>query len=673
MRFIDFISVKLTFFLIVGILLGFHLDIKPVLSFLFLTVFIILLALFLNKGFKKRNVRFGGIAMLTTISLGIFIATIAKGENFNHHYSHKTVEKENLWNLKVEEVLKATTYSDRYVVKINSVNGTPATGKILLSIPNDSIEKKLNVDDEILLKSRATEIGKPLNPHQFDYRAYLKKKGITYQLRVKSNEVVKLPNESKTLIGKAAHFRNHIIHNLKKADFGKDELAVIQALLLGQRNDISEDTYNNYKNAGAVHILAVSGLHVGIILILLQFFLRPIERLPKGKTLKLVLIVVLLWGFAFIAGLSPSIVRAVTMFSFVAYAMHLNRTTNTFNIIVLSMFFTLLVKPMFLFKVGFQMSYAAVFAIVWMYPKLQRFWFPENWLIRKIWQLLSVSIAAQLGVLPISLFYFHQFPALFFVSNLAIVPFLGIILGIGLFVIALSLINILPQFLVSSYCFLIRKMNSIVACVAQQEGFVFRDIPFDQIQLILGYLLIFGLVFSLSKPKFKNIAFLLAVIVLLSGWSVYNQLKLNNKQKLILAHQTKNTIFLYQNKNELGVLASNLEATERITNDFKVAERITAISLDSLQNSYALNGKYLFVMDSLGIYPNHMKVGHLLLTQSPKVNLARVIDSIKPKRILVDGSNYKSYIQRWKATCIKKKVPFHYTGEKGAFYFEIND
>ena len=136
------------------------------------------------------------------------------------------------------------------------------------------------------------------------------------------------------------------------------------------------------------------------------------------------------------------------MFSFVAYALYLNRPSNTFNILALSMFFILLLfNPMLLFQVGFQMSYAAVFAIVWVYPMLQRSWYPKNKIIRKIWQLLSVSIAAQLGVLPISLFYFHQFPGLFFISNLLVVPFLGILLAGGILVLVLGFQTPYPIFL----------------------------------------------------------------------------------------------------------------------------------------------------------------------------------------------------------------------------------
>src|SRR5690606_28077758 len=287
--------------------------------------------------------------------------------------------------------------------QIVSADGVTASGKLLFSLSVDSTLGKLQVDDEFWVHAKPDGIRPPLNPHQFNYREYLEKQGIYHQIRSDFASITIEKNASPTLLGRASSFREHIISKLRRENFGSEELAVIQALLLGQRDDISEHTYNNYKNAGAIHILAVSGLHVGILLFLLEFLFSPLERLPKGKTLKLILIVLLLWSYAFIAGLSPSIVRAVTMFSFVAYSLYLNRPTNSFNIIALSMLFILMVKPLFLFQVGFQMSYAAVFAIVWSYPKLQRFWFPENIIIRKTWQLLSVSLAAQLGVLPISL------------------------------------------------------------------------------------------------------------------------------------------------------------------------------------------------------------------------------------------------------------------------------
>jgi len=260
-------------------------------------------------------------------------------------------------------------------------------------------------------------------------------------------EICFLDNPTPTLRGYAAGLRNTIIKRLAALGFAGEELAIVNALLLGQRTDISSGTYDAYKNAGAVHLLAVSGLHIGILLWILHMVFRPVELLPKGKTIKLLVLLVALWSYAVLAGLSASIIRAVSMFSFVAYALYLNRPANTFNILALSIFFVLLAfDARLLYSPGFQMSYAAVFAIVWIYPKLQAIWRPGQWLPRKIWQLLSVSLAAQLGVLPISLFYFHQFPALFFVSNLLVVPFLGLLLGTGFLIALLALGTVLFAF-----------------------------------------------------------------------------------------------------------------------------------------------------------------------------------------------------------------------------------
>jgi competence protein ComEC len=544
------------------------------------------------------------------------------------------------------------------------------SGKIILNFSADTLNQKYSVDDELLFYGEFDSVHPPINPHQFDYKAYLKRLGIYHQIRLNTANHFVMENSSKTIYGVAAAFRNTISAKLREANFGKDELGIIQALLLGQRNDISETTYNNYKNAGAVHILAVSGLHIGILLLLLDFFLRPIERLPKGKTLKLVTIVTLLWSFAFLAGLSASVVRAVTMFSFVAYALYLNRPSNTFNILALSMFAILMVfNPMLLFQVGFQMSYAAVIAIVWVYPLLQRLWFPKNKIVRKVWQLLSVSIAAQLGVLPISLFYFHQFPGLFFVSNLLIVPFLGLILGMGILVIVLALLNSLPAFLVDGYDSLIRWMNTIIEWVAQQEAFIFTNISFDRVQLVLSYLMVISLLILFSKVTFKRTALFLSCLIGFQLWSFYSIYKTGKKETLFLAHQTKNSILIHQTGNALSVLSYNKEATKRIITDYKVAEHIKTIEHRPLQNSYKFKKKNIVVIDSFGSYIS-TKANYLLLTRSPKINLGRLLDSVRPKQVIADGSNYRSYIKRWKTTCSKRKIPFHYTGDKGVFYFK---
>ncbi len=671
MSLLRFIPIKLTLFLILGILVGKYLNIPLPYSLTIAgSVLILLTAIFFTSQ-NRNSISFGISVAFTTISIGILSYSIWKPQNWNSHYSNYEINEVNTFKLKIREVLKPNEFSNRYLAQIKETNGHKTSGKIVLNLPVDSVQNFLEVDDELLTFGNLVEIGPPLNPYQFDYRKYLENLGISRQLNVKKDSYFLSKTSSATIFGFAATTRTKIIQKLQEADFGEEELPIIQALLLGQRNSISQETYENYKDAGAVHILAVSGLHIGILLLLLQFLLAPLERLPNGKPLKLAIIVLLLWCFALLAGFSASVVRAVTMFSFVAYALYLNRPSNTFNILALSMFFILLLfNPMLLFQVGFQMSYAAVFAIVWIYPLLQRFWYPKNHSTRKIWQLLSVSFAAQLGVLPISLFYFHQFPGLFFISNLLIVPFLGVILGMGILVLVLALLNVLPDFLVNWYNQMIQFMNTIIELVAQQEAFIFKNISFDGVQLLLAYSIIVLLVLTLTKPILKRTVALLIAVIGFQSWMLFVAIDASKKEQLLLLHQTRNSILFHRKGNQLTIHATKPETTQRTKTDFTIGERIKDATYQKLRNNYLFGDGHLIVIDSTGIYSNDEQPDYLLLTQSPKLNLERLIDSIQPKKILADGSNYRSAVARWKKTCANRKLPFHYTGEKGAYYFE---
>ncbi len=673
MDLLKFIPIKLTFLLVLGILIGYFFNIEIKFPLLLTLFFLSVLSFILFQEKKAVGISFGIIAALTTVCLGILIVAIAQPKNANDHYTNISSTQQENWKLKVTEVLKPNSFSERYIAEVTEYNSYKASGKIILDKAIDSTFQKLQVDDELFVFALKDEIKSPLNPYQFNYKNYLEKQGIYHQLKLNANNHIVLENSSRTIKGYATSLRQNIITKLEQAHFGNAELGIIQALLLGQRDTISKETYTDYKNAGAVHILAVSGLHIGILLLFLEFMLRPMEFLPKGKTFKLVAIVLLLWGFAFLAGLSASVVRAVTMFSFVAYALYLNRPSNTFNILALSMFFILLVfDPMLLFNVGFQMSYAAVFAIVWVYPILQKFWYPKNWLVRQVWQLLSVSIAAQVGVLPISLYYFHQFPGLFFISNLLIVPFLGLILGLGIIVVAFILLNIAPNNLIELYNSIIGIMNSVIKWVAQQEAFIFRNISFDSLQLVLTYCLLISMIWILIKNTFKRTLTFLICFIVLQLWLLYNQQNTYEKEQLLLVHQTKNSILAHQKGNELSVFTNNSSATKNFATSFQIHERVEKLNYQHLRNSYKFNNQNLVLIDSFGVYdfkPNN--VDYLILTQSPKINLERLIDSVRPKVLIADGSNYRSYIKRWEQTCTKKELPFHYTGEKGAYIFKI--
>ncbi|TLP82760.1 ComEC/Rec2 family competence protein [Maribacter sp. ACAM166] len=671
MKLLAFIPIKLTLLLILGILIGYVFPIDPFyLLFSTTLLFAIFAAIFMSEK-NSKSMLFGFVASITIISLGAYCYTTAQPINHASHYSKIVIQNNTLWNLKIKEVLKPNKYSNRYFAAVKSTDGSLTTGSLLISMPKDSSFQILHVDDEIITYGSIQTINKPLNPHQFNYKKYLENLGVYHQIRVVPNQFVHLENPEITFIGIASKARNHIIQKLKEANFGTDELGVIQALVLGQRTDISEVTYNNYKKAGAVHILAVSGLHIGVLLLLLQFLLQPLKHLPKGRTITLLLSVVFLWGFAFLAGLSASIIRATTMFTFVAYALYLNRPSNSFNILALSVLFILLfINPNLLFQVGFQMSYAAVFAILWIFPLLQKLWFPKNKIVRYFWQLLCVSIAAQLGVLPISLFYFHQFPGLFFISNLVIIPALGMILSVGIVVIFLSLINWLPTQLVLFYNEIIHLMNSVIGWVAKQESFVFSSLSFDFGQLLLFFLALILCIELCSRFTYKRIALFLISTLCFQSWTTFKKHEATKTKEVIILHQNRGSILFNRSGRNLAVLTNQQNKSGNLISNYQTGERIQTIRYDSLKNSYAFENSTLLVLDSSGIYSLKQSQNKILLTQSPKINLQRLIDNATPTEIIADGSNYRSYIDRWRLTCLKNKIPFHYTGEKGAYYMK---
>ena len=673
MKALNFLIIKLTFCLIAGILFSHFFSITLVDTFSFtIGLFIIL---WISKRIAGRTfhktIWFGLVAYLLMCMLGILTYNTHHHKNFPKHYTtNEELKNRNdiLITFRIKERLKPTLYHHKYIVELTKINEESATGKVLLNITKHSNFQRYDVDDILALQSKFEDIRSPLNPNQFNYKAYLEKQYIYHQLFTEQQSIFEINLQRQSILGYADALRQTINKRLRHFNFKPEELAIINALILGQRQDMDRDMYNDYANAGAIHILAVSGLHVGIILMMLNFVLKPIEYINRGKIIKVVIILTLLWSFAIIAGLSASVTRAVTMFSILAIAMHLKRPTNIYNTLSISMFILLLFKPMLLFDVGFQMSYLAVFAIVSIQPLLYALWLPKWKIVDYFWQIFTVTIAAQLGVVPISLFYFHQFPGLFFISNLAIIPFLGLILGFGILVILLSLLNLLPELLANAYGSLISTMNHVVSWVSQQEEFLIKDISFPLNYVISTYVLLLALILVYKKKYFKRIVFLLVSILILQSVFIYTKHK-NKSEAFIIFHKSKFSVFGKKQNTNLTIwhnLDSSRIQNEKMISDYKVGNFIKSIRYDTIYNVYNTRTKRLLIIDSLGVYQVSFKPHYILLRNSPKINLKRLIDSLKPQLIIADGSNYKSYVKRWKATCLKEKLPFHETYEKGA-------
>ncbi|MDB4401860.1 ComEC family competence protein [Algibacter sp.] len=678
MKLLNFTIIKLTICLILGIIIGYFTSIPLhaiIISTALLLLVLLIFYLIARKQFIK-SIWFGILAFFVMTSVGILTTYFHNQENFSNHYTHIiSTESDSLKTIKfrIREVLKPGNYYDKYVIDLLDIDSKNTSGKTLLNIQKDTLNAPLRVDNVYAGRIEFRDLTHPLNPHQFDYKNYLKKKYIYHQLFIKNESLLAIESNTMTIFGVADYIRKHINKKLKGYDFKPDELTIINALLLGQRQDISEEVYTSYTNAGAIHILAVSGLHVGVILLILSFIFKPLERFKHGKLIKTILLVSILWSFALIAGLSASVTRAVTMFSIVAIALNLKRPTNIYNTLAISMFIILLFKPLFIFDVGFQLSYLAVFAIVAIDPFLYGLWRPKNKVLNFYWHTFTVTISAQFGIIPVSLFYFHQFPGLFFISNLIIIPFLGVILGLGVLVILLAVLNILPQFGADIYGYIISLMNSFVAWVSKQEAFLLKDISFSLLYVIVSYVFIVTFIRLLFKRNYSNLKLLLIAILIVQGVLICNEFS-KPSNEFIVFHKSRYSLLGNTFNNKIVVASdfdSIVKSKNKIINNYVVGNDINIIEERAISSFYMLNRKHLLVIDSLGIYNiKTLKPEFVLLRQSPKINLNRLIDSLKPKQIIADGSNYKSYIERWEHICRKRKIPFHQTSKKGAYIID---
>ena len=653
-------------FLIAGICCQFYTGFW---SFGIVGFFYILIFLFILGCLFRDRLLFVFISWLSFFFIGILLIYGGDATKSNNYFE-KHLNNTSKAILAIDKVLKPGNYHYKYMAEVLQIDHQKTTGSVLINIEKDSIASFFKIGDRILIKNKFIAIKESLNPHQFNYKNYLVKQGIHLQVYTTKQELLLLDQTSTSFLGFIAAFRLKIQQSLQQYDFSEDELAIMNALLLGQRQDISKELTANYSKAGAIHILAVSGLHVGIILWMLSFVLKPLERYKKGKVIKLVLVLLFLWFFAVLAGMSASVTRAVTMFSAIAIGQFYNKRNAVEHSLIFSMFILLLLKPLFLFDVGFQLSYLAVFGIIWVQPVFYQLWKPKYYIIDKGWQLITVSTAAQLGVLPISLFYFHQFPGLFFLSNLLIIPFLGVILGTGIIVLGLSYLTILPILLVDIYGGIISILNRLVAFIARQEAFLFSDISFSFIKMFFSYLVIIACFQFFLKRNAKRCLFFLSSVLVFQSVFFYEKYHIEKNNEFIVFHKSRNSIVGTRTGSFLEVYndMDSLVTKQNLLKNYKVGENIQYQNYQKLPNILQLNKKIVLFIDTAGVYNlTDLQQPILVLRQSPKINIERLINTLQPTIIIADGSNYKSYVRRWKATCLKLQIPFWSTDELGAY------
>lgn len=614
----------------------------------------------INKPSQKVYIAL--IAYGITIGVGMLLITFHTQLNqLNHYSSELPTNGPASVKISIYKELKPNSFYTKFLAKVVAINSNKASGIVLVNVDTT---RQLAIDDVLYINTDLREINKVLNPHQFDFKKYMYKQQVYHQVFLSENNSLILKPQ-KTLYGIAANIRNRINITLVKRSISKENLSVINALLLGQRQAISKDTYKSFTKSGAIHILAISGLHIGLLMLLLGILFKPLSYFKSGKILIPILIIVLLWIYAFITGMSASVMRAVTMFSLVTVAMYSNRVANTYNTLVISAFLLLLFNPFYVFDIGFQLSYSAVFGIVWIKPLFDNIWKPKYYISRKLWDVFTVTLSAQFGILPLSLFYFHQFPGLFFISNIVIIPLLGILLGIGILTLVFAYFGWIPNLLFETFEMCIASLVSFVQFISSKEAFVFTKIPFNGFSLICWYVFIISFILLWKRYSYKRLLFALSSVICVQLTYLYNKQD-SQSSEFVVFNQYKTTLIAHKKGSQLNYAAKNLRYLQSLDN-YIINEFINTTQHDSLKNIYVFKKHKILVVDDLGIYNSSLKPDVVLLTASPKINLSRLISILKPKQIVVDNNNYKSYIERWKNTCLNNNIDFYNIREEGAF------
>jgi competence protein ComEC len=527
-RWIPFTFVRTVFFLILGILTGIYApDLIPVeycvivLAALLLIYFIIFLV---KQIFNKSFLNAGYVALPIIFICGflnlIYHAEIRNVNHFLRSISSTTAYKVTL--TKYAEEKDRSWKIEGEVISVRTDQWRNAEGKVLLYFSKTDFLKPPEYGDVLLLKGAPKPVPSPANPGEFDYKKFLSFRNIYHQQFLKRNDVMVLGNEPQSyIIEHAIKTRLWAKGALYQYVEGTQEQAIASALVLGVTDGLDDELLSAYAATGSMHVLAVSGLHISIIYLILVFLFKPITKSRAGKWVLAITSLLVLWAYAFITGLSPSVLRAVVMFSFIAVAKATGRNTNIYNTLAASGFCILMYDPYLIMSVGFQLSYLAVLGIVYLEPKLYLLWEAPSWAMEQIWKITCVSIAAQLATLSLGLLYFHQFPNYFLLSNLLVIPvsFLVLIFGLGL--LSVSFISIIAKVVGICLAWTIKIMNWIVLGVEWLPYSLIEDIHITTLQcwLLMGIILCMMLMIEYKKFSYVYIGAMLVLAFTIIEWN----------------------------------------------------------------------------------------------------------------------------------------------------------
>ncbi len=480
-------------------------------------------------------------------------------QNYNqipeNHFQNISLKNSYCEALVIEKRKTSQNNFTSFQVEIQSILNDSicihSSGRAIVYL-KDSI--RLLPNSTIVFKNVLDSIPTPKNPYSFHYAFFLKRKRIYHQAFL--HDFMLVPSSKWNFIAFSNNIREKIIEEIE-LHYGKnDESTIIKAMLLGEKDDLTFAIKQSYSKTGTMHLLAISGLHTGIIYACFYFVLYFLTFLPKGKTLQIVSSILLLWGYASLTGFSASVCRAGLMITLFQLSQLLNRDTNSIHTICVSAFILLIVNPNFLFDVGFQLSYSAVLSIILFFPYFQSSITFRYTILRYYYHAVLISIIATFGTLPLTLYYFNSFPTLFFISNVVITPIFGFIMGFGFILLILLLLQIQLPFLEFLFLEIISFMNSFISLIYNLDLHI-ETIYFSTIQVTLSYFILIAFYFFLKRKKYIYIYVSCGLLLSIQCVYLYHKVTRHKLSEFIIFNSYKNPIIGVKEANKLMIFSEN--------------------------------------------------------------------------------------------------------------------
>lgn len=561
---------RLALCLMVGILLSVNFSaeitreyylILQVLSTLFALVYFVAVLVQKERQLIPKSLFLSILALFTVILLG-FLHTHAHNEQLDATHLSNRKDSVRCYEARIVSEVTIKPNHNAFLIEMLSAKSakgwTNVHGRVKI-YARDSSTQYLEYGDTVLIWACPQQVAAPKNPKQFDYLAFLSRQNIHHQQFVGAGEITKLSSPKgwgfMRIALKARHYSDSVLKTFLKPE--TEEYAVAAALLLGLRTELDDDTLQAYSVSGTMHILAVSGMHVALLFVVFDWLLSWWKVRKRGNWLYLVAALTILWSYATLTGLSASVLRAAAMLTVVVLAETFGKRKNIYNTLSASVFGLLLYCPYLLLDVGFQLSCLAVFGIVFIHRQLERLWSSPYFLLDLLWQTLCVSVAAQIMTMPISLYYFDQFPTYFLLANLLIVPWCSFMMYSGLLLLILHAVPYIGWLLAWITKWQIWLMNFIVFQIDTLPMASIEHIHLEMWEVVLFYLFLFTMFLFLVQKRFNYliISFLLSIIWLTGSWWQYQEAK--QQHVLAIMHLPNHSHLLFLNAQQARVYADS--------------------------------------------------------------------------------------------------------------------